>query len=74
MPYLVIREGAKWTDVVRLTIGRTITMGRASTNQIVIDDERASRTHAEVFYTEGNWVIRDLDSRNGTIVNNEAIQ
>ena len=73
MPYLVIREGAKWTDVVRLTIGRTITMGRASTNQIVINDERASRAHAEVFYTEGNWVLRDLDSRNGTIVNNEPL-
>jgi Nif-specific regulatory protein len=66
--YLVIREGSKWTDVFRLSAGRTVTIGRASTNQIVVKDERCSRNHAEVFFTGGKWTIRDLDSRNGTRV------
>ena len=38
--YLVIREGSKWTDVFRLIPGRTVTVGRAPTNQIVIKDLR----------------------------------
>src|SRR5688572_11880159 len=68
LAYLVIREGTKWTDVFRLVPGRTVTIGRASTNQIVIKDERCSRNHAEVFQTQGRWTLRDLDSRNGTVV------
>ncbi|MAD79850.1 MAG: sigma 54-interacting transcriptional regulator [Pirellulaceae bacterium] len=74
LAYLVIREGTKWTDVFRLTPGRTVTIGRASTCQIVIKDERCSRNHGEVFSSEGDWIIRDLDSRNGTVVSGEPIQ
>ena len=70
--YLIIREGSKWTDVFRLIPGRTVTIGRAPTNQIVIKDERCSRHHAEIFLTQGEWTLRDLDSRNGTLLREEA--
>ncbi len=73
LAYLVIREGTKWTDVFRLVPGRTVTIGRAATNQIVVKDDRASRNHAEVFLTNGQWTVRDLDSRNGTTVGNERV-
>lgn len=53
LAYLVIREGNKWSDVFRLTPGRTVTLGRASTNQIVIKDDRCSRCHAEIFLAQG---------------------
>jgi transcriptional regulator with GAF, ATPase, and Fis domain len=72
--YLVIREGSKWTDVFRLTPGRTVTIGRATTNQIVIKDERCSRHHAELFHAGGFWTVRDLSSRNGTLVAERAIE
>ena len=52
LAYLVIREGSKWTDVFRLIPGQSVTIGRAPTNQIVIKDERCSRNHAEVFFSE----------------------
>ena len=74
LAYLVIREGSKWKDVFRLIPGRTVTIGRASTNQIVIKDERCSRNHAEVFLTGGRWTIRDLESRNGTLVSGKVIR
>ncbi len=74
LAYLVIREGTKWTDVYRLVPGRTVTIGRAGTNQIVIKDERASRNHAEIFVTRGAWTLRDLDSRNGTFVGERQIR
>lgn len=74
LAYLVIREGSKWTDVFRLVPGRTVTIGRAGTNQIVIKDERCSRNHAEVFHTRGEWTLRDLDSRNGSFVGMKQIR
>lgn len=74
LAYLVIREGSKWTDVFRLVAGRTITIGRAPTNQIVIKDERCSRHHAEIFLSKDHWVLRDLESRNGTLVGEEKVE
>ena len=71
--YLIIREGSKWADVVRLAPGETVTIGRAPTNTIVIKDERCSRNHAEVFQASGQWMLRDLDSRNGTNVAGQRI-
>lgn len=72
--YLVIREDSKWTDVFQLTAGRTVYIGRAATNQIVVKDERASRYHAEVFHSRGKWVLRDLQSRNGTYIGQTRVQ
>ncbi|GAB6165487.1 sigma 54-interacting transcriptional regulator [Thermostilla marina] len=74
LAYLVIREGSKWTDVFRLVPGQLVTIGRAPTNQIVIKDERVSRSHAEIFMSEGKWYLRDLESRNGTAVGNQLIR
>lgn len=74
MAYLVIREGTSWTDVFRLVAGRSVTIGRAATNQIVVKDERSSRNHAEIFLTQGRWTLRDLESRNGTLVDGERVR
>lgn len=71
--YLVIRDGTKWSDVVRLIPGRTVTIGRAPTNQVVVKEEQASRQHAEIFMSEGKWIVRDLDSRNGTSIGQERV-
>lgn len=68
MAYLVIQEDNKWSDVFRLIVGRRVTLGRSPTNSIVVRSEQVSRYHAEIFHTEGHWVVRDLDSRNGTSV------
>jgi len=74
LAYLVIREGAKWTDVFRLIPGQTVTVGRAPTNQIVIKDDRCSRYHAEIFMSDGAWMVRDLDSRNGTQIDTHGLK
>jgi transcriptional regulator with GAF, ATPase, and Fis domain len=74
LAYLVIREGSKWSDVFRLVPGQAVTVGRAPTNQIVVKDERCSRNHVEVFLTGGQWTLRDLESRNGTMVGNQVVR
>src|SRR5215213_862955 len=71
--YLIIREGSKWADVFRLVPGEAITIGRGPTNAVVIKDERCSRNHAEVFQAQGAWQLRDLDSRNGTMISGERL-
>ena len=72
--YLVIREGSKWTDVFRLVPGQSVTIGRAPTNQIVLKDDRCSRNHAELFLAGDQWTLRDLESRNGTVIGDELIK
>ncbi len=74
LAYLVIREGTKWTDVFRLIPGQSATIGRAPTNQIILKDDRCSRTHAEIFLSQGVWVLRDLDSRNGTLIGSDLVR
>lgn len=72
--YLVVREGNKWRDVYRLTPGQVMTIGRAPTNRIVLNDEVCSRNHCEVFQSGSGWAIRDLGSRNGTLIDGEPLE
>ena len=72
--YLVVREGNSWRDVFRLVPGQVTTIGRASTNRIVLHDEVCSRNHCEVFTNTSGWVLRDLESRNGTVVDQRLIK
>lgn len=70
--YLIIRQGSRWTDVFRLEKGQKLVIGRASSNEIPVPDERSSRRHAEIYWENG-WRVRDLGSRNGTYVDGEKI-
>ena len=49
-------------------------MGRAPSNEIIIADEACSRHHCELFDRDGSWLVRDLQSRNGTRIENELLQ
>lgn len=71
--YLIIRQGNRWTDVFRLEGGQRLVIGRASSNEIPVADERASRRHAEIYSEDGAWFLRDLGSRNGTLLNGSKI-
>ena len=72
-PFLRISDPVTGRQVVPLVAGERITLGRAPSNRIVVHDERASRFHAEVFSTDSGWMIRDLDSRNGTLIDGQLL-
>ncbi|MEZ6048262.1 MAG: sigma 54-interacting transcriptional regulator [Planctomycetaceae bacterium] len=72
--YLVSRSDGEWADTYKMTPGQVMTIGRAHTNKIVVDDEICSRRHCEVFRSGLGWIVRDLNSRNGTLVNGVKIQ
>jgi transcriptional regulator with GAF, ATPase, and Fis domain len=71
--YLIIRQGGRWSDVFRLQPGQSLVIGRSSTNAIVVPDDRSSRQHAEVFFDDRAWKVRDLGSRNGTLVDGNLL-
>lgn len=58
-----------------LSLTRQLTLlGREYNNDIVIDDERTSRYHAEIHWDHGHVEIVDRDSMNGTLVNRQAVR
>ena len=50
-----------------------ISIGRASENQIFLDDITVSRKHAVIHHREIVFELQDLGSLNGTYVNNNSI-
>ncbi len=48
-------------------------LGRHSNNHIVLDDDRISKKHAEIWYDADGYWIKDLGSRNGVTVNGQVI-
>jgi hypothetical protein len=46
-----------------------LVLGRLSDCDVVLASDAVSRRHARLFFRDGNWVIRDLGSTNGTRVN-----
>ena len=71
--YLILRSAGRWSDVFRLTAPQGAVFGRASSNEIVIRTEQASRQHARVFWSDEGWKLEDLNSRNGTLLNGQPI-
>lgn len=53
--------------------GDEMAIGRSSDCEIVFTDRHMSRRHARAFRSEDRWMIEDLGSRNGTIVNGVRI-
>jgi len=51
-----------------------LTIGRATTNSIQLEDETVSSLHAEIeLIAPGRYMLRDLGSKNGTFVDGVAI-
>lgn len=67
---LVSRTGEQYGDRFPLGIGTT-NIGRHPNSDIVLDDITVSRRHAQVVYSDGAYVVRDVGSLNGTYVNQQ---
>jgi len=51
-----------------------VTIGREEGNMLRLNDERVSRFHAKVQLDNGEVILTDLESTNGTRVNNNVVQ
>jgi two-component system response regulator HydG len=69
----LIVESNDGTSVFELDPERPITVGRSRENAIVLADEHASRVHARIQFADGQWTVTDLESRNGTQLDDEPV-
>jgi hypothetical protein len=51
-----------------------VSIGRKAENEVVLRDEKVSGQHAEIVLEDGRFVLRDLSSRNGTLLDGRRIQ
>src|SRR5438309_8876874 len=51
-----------------------VTIGREEGNVLRLNDERVSRFHAKIQFDNGEVIITDLESTNGTRVNGNVVQ
>ncbi|MDF1813066.1 MAG: FHA domain-containing protein [Verrucomicrobiales bacterium] len=64
---IIMNEKGETTD---LQLGKLTTIGRADSNRIQIQQSYISQRHARIIETDGGtFVIEDLESKNGTFVN-----
>jgi len=70
---LVVSEGTLTGTTVALQ-GQTITLGRAHDSTIVLDDDYASSRHARIYPDrDGQWIVEDLGSTNGTYLDRNRL-
>lgn len=69
---LVITSGPKRGHELELR-GEPISIGRARDADLVIQDDYTSTRHARLLNWNGQWMVQDLDSTNGTYVNGERV-
>ena len=51
-----------------------ITVGRATTCNIVVDNKQVSRTHANLTWAGGHWSVSDAGSSGGTCENDRKVE
>jgi pSer/pThr/pTyr-binding forkhead associated (FHA) protein len=51
-----------------------VVIGRGASCDLTLPSRAASRRHAEVFPRGEGWAVRDLDSTNGTFLNDEPVR
>ena len=65
---VILDSEGKRTDKIALT-STPVVIGRLSANDVVLADPNVSRRHAELRRDGSRWILVDLDSTNGTLVN-----
>ncbi|MBV9094635.1 MAG: FHA domain-containing protein [Streptosporangiaceae bacterium] len=69
---LVVTAGALKGTSVDLN-QQQITLGRANDATLVLHDDYASSRHARIFPQDGQWIVEDLGSTNGTYLDRQKV-
>ena len=70
--YLLYEKGSCQKTIYPLL--EATTFGRDTSNSIQLANSTASRNHARMRYWQGSWIVEDLGSINGIIINGERVE
>ena len=70
--FVYFMDGAQQGQIVKLYAGRN-SLGTSEECNLVLEGESISAKHASVRYEDERYLLRDLDSRDGTFVNGKEI-
>jgi len=70
--FLVVTAGALKGTSLDLA-QQQITLGRAHDATLVLNDDYASSRHARIFPQDGQWIVEDLGSTNGTYLDRQKV-
>ena len=75
-PRLVFLSGWEESKIYFLDLadGESFLIGRVAENNLLVSSSGVSRRHCEIARRDGEFVLRDLESHNGTFVNNALIE
>lgn len=73
MAYLETTAGLSHQRTIQLSMKRC-TLGRQPDCDVVVDADSVSRRHARIILVGRDYYVEDLNSSNGTVVNNRVIQ
>ncbi|MBO0801860.1 MAG: FHA domain-containing protein [Nocardiopsaceae bacterium] len=69
---LVVTDGPLSGRTIQLG-NQQITLGRANDATLVLNDDYASSRHARIFPQDGQWIVEDLGSTNGTYLDRQKL-
>ena len=73
MPILQLQFKDKVIGKFRLQAGKTLTIGRRDSNDVIIENVSVSGKHAKVDSVSNGFRLMDLNSTNGTFVNDKLV-
>jgi FHA domain len=73
VPLLVVTKGSNLGESYELSKDRPISIGRSRVNEIRPTDGSISAQHCRIIPENGNHVVYDLGSTNGTLLNNRKV-
>jgi len=68
-----VTGGHNVDHVYKINENEVAVLGRSAEADVRVQDENASRRHCCIEYVEARWMLTDLDSMNGTLVNREQV-
>ena len=72
-PQRLLVTGGSLTGTSIGLADQQITIGRATDATLVLSDDYASSRHARLFPQDGQWVVEDLGSTNGTYIDRQKV-
>jgi diguanylate cyclase (GGDEF)-like protein len=70
---LVVLQGAESEIGTHILLDRDVTLGRDPTVELTLVDEGISRRHCQVRKDQDTFIVEDLGSTNGTLLNGELL-